>query len=230
MRMNDCEREDSGVKVDPNEVFRQMVDLLDSEQDRAVFVQFPHDERAPLSERVGQLGKKLHRLDRELTVEEKREKRKHLGLVCTYQECLHPEKAIERLCRVGKKLNLSKITPEAEPLLPNSIRKSLEFRRRHIDLHGEQSIVQLGLSDYLTEKLMQGVFIRNDRYELQRFCANTIAELRDLLKISTIIYSGFTTSAGGYRTPMRSGRQIQLKLAAWDAILEEPQNPPISTV
>src|SRR3989304_4271503 len=114
--MVDKERVESGEKIDPKEVFRQMINLLDSEG-RVVFTQFPHEERSPLSKRLEQLGTDLRRLDRELTLKERRKERERLGVNFTVRDLMHPEEVIERRCRVGKHIDLSRITPKIEKFM-----------------------------------------------------------------------------------------------------------------
>lgn len=230
--MVDKERVESGEKIDPKEAFRQMVALLSSLQGREVFAQFPHEERARISGNLTNLGKVYHNLDRELTLEEKRRTKELLGLNLTYDEIAHPEGAVARLYRDGKYLDLSKLDETYESLLAVGVRDLLSLYRPHLESFGRQSVAHLCPDLRMMVKLTRGITVRNGSNGTpETKVINTIDELREIFSdpSAQVLVQGSNMGARFLKIEPNITTRIRRRLAAWDAIVEEQQNPSAST-
>src|SRR3989338_7492970 len=99
------ERPESGERIDPKEVLKQMAKVLGSEKARDVFAQLQGTSREDVISRLSALVTEWVKLHRKLTNEEEQKERERLGLEFSYSEVLHPEMVIARVLRDGRYLD-----------------------------------------------------------------------------------------------------------------------------
>ena len=239
------ERPESGERIDPKEVLKQMAKVLGSEKARDVFAQLQGTSREDVISRLSALVTEWVKLHRKLTNEEEQKERERLGLEFSYSEVLHPEMVIARVLRDGRYLDSFRMQdPDIARRLPGKILRHVEVYRQHVEKFGKDSIAHLCLDGSLFFDLTDGLQLGWLNPEVLRI--NTVEELRTFLaRLSADESVRFVRTDDHFKRMKEAlgatnylGRdvhkghmidKIQSKLAEWDAIPEELPNSSVST-